>query len=108
MYIEDAIHVWNGNGTVGKYDISKFLSELPSSEHKIITLDAQPLENDLEKPGDPGSELSILIHVSGTVKYSVTDQKQFQHIFNLLAQGKGWKITSDVYRFQDAIQYSKY
>lgn len=108
MYIEDAIHVWNGNGTTGKYDISKFLSELPSSEHKIITLDAQPLENDSEKSGVQGPELSILIHVSGTVKYSVADQKPFLHIFNLLAQGNGWKITSDVYRFQDAMQYSNY
>lgn len=35
--------IWNGNGVDGKDAIQKFWIELPSSDHNIITLDAQPI-----------------------------------------------------------------
>lgn len=43
MYMDTATLMWNGNGVVGKDNIQKFWTDLPSSEHTITTLDAQPI-----------------------------------------------------------------
>lgn len=43
LYLDSAILIWNGNGIEGKDQIQNFWTELPSSEHSVITLDAQPI-----------------------------------------------------------------
>lgn len=43
MYMDTASLMWNGNGVAGKDSIQKFWTDLPSSEHSITTLDAQPI-----------------------------------------------------------------
>lgn len=43
MYMDNAILMWNGNGVAGKDNIQTFWTDLPSSEHTIYTLDAQPI-----------------------------------------------------------------
>ena len=43
MYMDTGVLVWNGNGTTGKDDISKFLMELPVSEHTLCSLDSQTI-----------------------------------------------------------------
>lgn len=35
--------IWNGNGVQGKENIQKFWTDLPTSVHNILTLDAQPI-----------------------------------------------------------------
>lgn len=41
--MDTAILIWNGNGIEGKDQIQNFWTELPSSDHSVITLDAQPI-----------------------------------------------------------------
>ena len=41
--MDTAILIWNGNGIEGKDQIQNFWTELPASEHSVITLDAQPI-----------------------------------------------------------------
>lgn len=43
LYMDTAILIWNGNGIEGKDQIQNFWTELPSSDHSVITLDAQPI-----------------------------------------------------------------
>lgn len=43
LYMDNALLIWNGNGTEGKDQIQNFWTELPISEHTPITLDAQPI-----------------------------------------------------------------
>ena len=42
MYLDTAQLIWNGNVVVGKDNISKFLQDLPVSEFKVESYDAQP------------------------------------------------------------------
>ncbi|XP_019698129.1 NTF2-related export protein 1 isoform X2 [Harpegnathos saltator] len=43
MYMDTANLIWNGNGVEGKENIQKFWTDLPTSVHNILTLDAQPI-----------------------------------------------------------------
>lgn len=43
LYLDTGILVWNGNGTSGNDQIQKFLMELPTTDHTLNTLDAQPI-----------------------------------------------------------------
>jgi hypothetical protein len=48
LYMDTAILIWNGNGIEGKDQIQNFWTELPSSDHSVITLDAQPITGNNE------------------------------------------------------------
>lgn len=41
--MDTGVLVWNGNGTSGRDAIGKFILELPVSEHKVTSLDAQQI-----------------------------------------------------------------
>lgn len=41
--METAVLVWNGSSVSGNTEIQAFLEKLPTSEHQIVSLDAQPL-----------------------------------------------------------------
>ena len=43
LYMETAVLVWNGSSVTGNTEIQAFLEKLPSSEHTIVSLDAQPI-----------------------------------------------------------------
>ena len=43
LYLDTATLIWNGNGIEGKDNIQKFWTDLPSSDHSVFTLDAQPI-----------------------------------------------------------------
>lgn len=43
LYLDTGLLTWNGNGISGNDRIQKFYIELPSSDHSISTLDAQPI-----------------------------------------------------------------
>lgn len=43
LYLDTAEGLWNGNKLKGKDAIIKFFEDLPTSEHKLESLDAQPL-----------------------------------------------------------------
>ena len=43
LYLDTAEGLWNGNKLKGKDAIIKFFEDLPTSEHKLESLDAQPV-----------------------------------------------------------------
>ncbi|CAH0578101.1 unnamed protein product [Chrysodeixis includens] len=96
LYLDTALLVWNGNGITGSDKIQKFLMELPSSNHVLKTLDAQPIADSLV-----ANKLSYLIQACGEVSYqNEDDQKPFQETFVIVAVDSKWKIVSDCFRFQ--------
>lgn len=98
LYLENGILVWNGNGISGIERIQKFFLELPSTDHTIVTLDAQPI---LEIA--VGDQLTFIIQVCGIVKYQDKPPKSFQQNFVITAQGDKWKIVSDCFRLQEPL-----
>lgn len=99
LYLDTGILVWNGNSSSGKEAIQKYLSDLPPSEHLTLTLDAQPVTGE-----EVGSQPTVLITVSGRVKYNpestrVTRIPFFQN-FLLTCQAGIWYIVSDTVRHQ--------
>uniref|UniRef100_A0A336MKH1 NTF2-related export protein n=1 Tax=Culicoides sonorensis TaxID=179676 RepID=A0A336MKH1_CULSO len=98
LYLDNGLLTWNGNGSAGKESIEKFLQELPSSEHTVSTLDAQPVIDEAV-----GAQQTLIIQVSGTVKFQDNPSKMFQQTFMVTAQQDKWKIVSDCFRIQDAL-----
>lgn len=98
LYLDNAIVVWNGNGTTGKENIQKYFQELPMTEHSVTTLDAQPVIDDATL-----NQKTLLVMVSGMFRLQGNSQKQFQQTFMITAQGDKWKIVSDCFRIQDAL-----
>lgn len=98
LYLDSAILAWNGNGTNGKENIQKFFLELPSTEHSIATLDAQPVNDEATS-----NQKTLLVMVSGMFRLQGNPPKQFQQTFMITAEGDKWKIASDCFRIQDAL-----
>ena len=98
LYMDTGLLVWNGNGKKGKEFIEKFFQELPSTEHNLTTLDAQPIIDDAV-----GAQQTILIQATGTVKYQGKPSRAFQQTFMITAQLDKWKIVNDCFRLQDAL-----
>ncbi|XP_014484145.1 PREDICTED: NTF2-related export protein [Dinoponera quadriceps] len=96
MYMDTANLIWNGNGVEGKDNIQKFWTDLPTSVHNILTLDAQPITG-LEA----ATQLTFLIKVGGHVKYEEKNAKSFNQTFLITAVGDKWKIVSDCFRTQE-------
>lgn len=93
-----SVLVWNGNGVVGKDEIQKFFMTLPTSEHTLTSLDAQPVLD-----AAVGNQLTFLILVSGFVKFQDKLTRPFQQNFMITAQGDKWKIASDCFRLQEPV-----
>jgi len=102
LYLDNAIVVWNGNGTTGKDNIQKYFQDLPSTEHNITTLDAQPVIDEATL-----NQKTLLVMVSGVFRLQGNSQKPFQQTFMITAQGDKWKIVSDCFRIQDALNTDK-
>ncbi|CAD7012077.1 NTF2-related export protein [Ceratitis capitata] len=98
LYLDNGLLVWNGNGSSGKDNIQKYLIDLPTSEHTITTLDAQPIVDEAV-----GGQLTYMIQVGGTVRYADDSARPFQQTFIITAQEDKWKIASDCYRLQDGL-----
>lgn len=43
LYLDSGLLSWNGNGIRGHEQIQKFIIDLPTSDHSLVTLDAQPI-----------------------------------------------------------------
>ncbi|XP_031630885.1 NTF2-related export protein-like [Contarinia nasturtii] len=98
LYLDNAIAIWNGNGTTGKENIQKFFQDLPITEHTITTLDAQPVIDEALS-----NQKTLLIMVSGMFRIQNNQSKQFQQTFIITAHEEKWKIVSDCFRIQDAL-----
>lgn len=97
LYMDNAICVFNGNGTTGKDAIQKFYQDLPITETAIASLDAQPIVDELAS-----NQNTILVMASGVMRLG-NQQKSFQQTFVITAQEDKWKIVSDCFRIQDAL-----
>lgn len=98
LYLDNAIAIWNGNGITGRENIQKFFQDLPTTEHTVTTLDAQPVIDEAVS-----NQNTLLIMVSGNFRVLNNSAKQFQHTFMITAQSDKWKIVSDCFRIQDAL-----
>ncbi|CAM1154318.1 NXT2 (predicted) [Pycnogonum litorale] len=98
MYSDEAVLIWNGNGVKGKEAINKFLEELPSSEHSLQCLDAQPIIDQVVQ-----GQMAILVIVTGIVKFEGNYSRHFYQTFMLTVQGDVWKVITDDFRFQEEI-----
>lgn len=96
--MDTATFVFNGIGQSGTPKIKEFYQELPTSEHRIQSLDAQPVVDNAVS-----GQLTFLIQTSGMVKYDNKPERPFQQSFIVTAQGAKWKIFSDCYRIQDEL-----
>jgi NTF2-related export protein 1/2 len=98
LYMDTGLLAWNGNGINGNERIQKFFIDLPTSDHIITTLDAQPVLDSAVN-----GQLTFMIQVSGTVRYQDRIPKSFQQNFIITAQGDKWKIVSDCFRLQEPL-----
>ena len=98
-YMDTALLVWNGTGSVGKDQIQKFLEALPTSQHTVTSLDSQPV---LEEA--VSGQFTLLIQAAGSVHFGSGETKPFQQTFLITAQGDKWKIVSDCFRLQEPIE----
>ncbi|KAL4230517.1 NTF2-related export protein 2 [Mactra antiquata] len=96
LYQETAEEIWNGNVHKGKDEILKTLGELPATEHKVESLDCQPIPDSIS----PG-QFTVIVKVYGTVSYTSNNLRSFHQSFILTSQNNVWKIISDTFRFQD-------
>lgn len=96
LYMDTALLVYNGNGFNGIEAISKFIKDMPGTQHTITTIDAQPIL-------DESAGRTILIQVSGTVKIGGQRSKAFQQTFTVTAQQNKWKVVTDCFRLQEGI-----
>ncbi|XP_066154051.1 NTF2-related export protein [Euwallacea fornicatus] len=98
LYLDTGLLSWNGNGVKGKKNIQTFISNLPYSDHTLVTLDAQPILDSAVN-----GQLTFMIQASGTVKFQDKTPKTFQQNFIVTAQGDKWKIVSDCFRIQEPL-----
>lgn len=98
LYMDSATFVFNGIGQSGTGKIKEFYQELPVSEHRLHSLDAQPVVDNAVS-----GQLTFLIQTSGMVRYDNKPERPFQQTFIITAQGDKWKIFSDCYRIQDEL-----
>ncbi|CAH1989032.1 unnamed protein product [Acanthoscelides obtectus] len=98
LYLDTGLLSWNGNGVTGNQNILKFMIDLPTTDHSITTLDAQPILDSAVN-----GQLSFIIQVSGSVRYQDKPLKTFQQNFVVTAQGDKWKIVSDCFRLQEPL-----
>ncbi|XP_067003080.1 NTF2-related export protein isoform X2 [Anabrus simplex] len=97
-YLDTAVLVWNGNGTVGKEQIQKFFEDLPTSQHTLTSLDSQPVLGAVV-----ANQLTFLMQVGGFVKFQERASRPFQQNFMITAEGDKWKIVSDCFRLQEPV-----
>lgn len=98
MYLDNGLLVWNGNGASGRDQIQSAVLQLPTTNHRLNTLDAQPIIDETTV-----GQATFCITCGGTVKYNGHEVKPFQQSFIITADGDKFRIVSDIYRVQDAL-----
>eukprot|EP00794_Sanderia_malayensis_P004417 gene4417-5007_t len=96
LYTDSSIFIWNGNPVKGSGSLMEFLTNLPATQHNILSLDCQPV-SEIATPG----QTTILVIVEGTVSCNEENPKYFSQNFMITALDNVWKIASDCFRFID-------
>ncbi|KAF9166244.1 NTF2- export protein 1 [Actinomortierella ambigua] len=100
LYRDSSAILWNGNAYSGVGPFKELYDKMPSSEHNVLSYDCHPLP-----PGqgqDPTTPGSIIVSVSGTVKYGEESyQRQFFQSFVLSPDPSNgsFYVWSDCFRF---------
>eukprot|EP00088_Acartia_fossae_P010228 TRINITY_DN15074_c0_g1_i1.p1 TRINITY_DN15074_c0_g1~~TRINITY_DN15074_c0_g1_i1.p1 ORF type:complete len:152 (-),score=26.89 TRINITY_DN15074_c0_g1_i1:137-544(-) len=96
MYLPTATLAWNGNAVDGLDNIKRFLLDrLPKSSHTIHNLDSQPVADSAV-----GGQTTVLVQVSGNVRYDANPSVPFQQNFLLTDSDSKWKVAVDNFRTQ--------
>ncbi|KAI9578003.1 hypothetical protein GQX74_014147 [Glossina fuscipes] len=82
LYLGNGLFVWNGNGAHGKDNIQKYFIEVPTSEHIISTVDAQPLIDEAVS-----GQITYLIQVLSNLRPAFFVSKEQLHSHS------NWKST---------------
>lgn len=98
LYMDTGLLVYNGNGYNGPEAIVNFIKNMPATKHELVTMDAQPIMEEV------GGQKTILVQVSGTVRISSQKSRAFQQSFLITAVTGSWKIVTDTFRLQDGIR----
>ncbi|XP_041462776.1 NTF2-related export protein 2-like [Lytechinus variegatus] len=97
LYLESATMVWNGNPVSGSAEITKFFDKLPVSEHRVDTLDCQPIPTEVTD-----NQTSVLVITSGKVKFDGKGNFPFAQNFVLTQTPNGvWKVASSSFRYEE-------
>ncbi|GJJ74778.1 NTF2-related export protein 1/2 [Entomortierella parvispora] len=99
LYRDSSSILWNGNPFSGIKPYDEFYTKLPASEHTVTSYDCHPLPTQSADPNTPGS---IIVSVSGTVKYvSESNPRLFSQSFVLSPDpvNGNFYVWSDCFRF---------
>lgn len=99
MYAESAILVYNGKKCKSQEEIKKTLTGVPDSNHRIESLDVQPVADSMTD-----GKLSFLIGANGSVKFGKTCHKNFNHHFVVAKVDGHLKIISQTVRHFSEIE----
>eukprot|EP00906_Rhabdomonas_costata_P019518 RCo028485 len=95
LYEETTPIIWNGYTMKGASGIQAALQQLPTTTHRIESIDCQPIHS---TEADPSIRF-ILVTVNGTVNYAGEITYLFHQAFVVRAEGKDLKIVYDCYRW---------
>ncbi|KAG0088244.1 NTF2- export protein 2 [Podila epicladia] len=98
LYRDSSAILWNGNAFSGITPFAEFYNKLSTSEHSVISYDCHPLPTQAG-PNTPGS---IIVNVSGTVRYSNENKDRlFSQSFVLSPDptNGSFYVWSDCFRF---------
>jgi len=103
LYRDQSILIWNGHRKTGVNEIKTLNKALPSSKHDIKSTDAQPIFFNVESKNQQMTTTSILVIVTGDVKWGMDSSVQgFHHTFVLerdpMQKGNFYYISSHVVR----------
>jgi len=99
LYKDQSAVIWNGTMYRGLQNLNEFFKVLPSTQHHVHSMDAQPIPvlgtnasllRDVAMT--PASASNILVTVIGTVSYGGAAPRQFHQTF-VLAQDLGGPST---------------
>merc|ERR1711953_292075 len=108
LYSNDAILVYEGNKIKSSKEIGDFYGKMPSSSHRVTTLDAQPISQTMLN-----GISSVLVSASGTVKWNTSgggqpQVKAFTQHMILSMIDSNWLIVSDTVRLCNSQHTPKY
>ena len=93
LYHDDACLMFSGNLYKNKKEIINLIQNTPPSSHTVDTVDCQQVGLKYTK-----GKKTILVMVTGTVKYEREKLKGFHQTFTIVNMDQKWKIMSETIR----------
>lgn len=93
LYHDNANLLYAGNSYKNKAEIIKLIQNTPPSSHSIDTVDCQEVGLKYTQ-----GKKTILVVVTGTVKYEREKLKGFHQTFTIVNMDQKWKIMSETMR----------